>query len=709
MKMKTRIRKKLHPTGQLSIFAILIFQVLFVLFAMALNIALVVHDKINLQNSVDLAAYYGAMKQAEMMNTVAHVNYQIRQSWKLLTWRYRVLGSMAQTVFNPGSRSNTEHILYPYPYPTAGRPGPSFFCLGHPWWGGLEGSATPVTDMICKDMFSTTRRITVPPVVGTLGGLSVVLTGIRDMGNAINVQLNNQCNFYAYNSWLLGIMSFIHFRRDQAARKYMIHQLAKIMAGDGPTGHPHGTDLNGNSIAVGVKKTFEKNLSFINKKAFERDIERDINPLKQFNSLQRAQPTSWLMDQEFLTSGFYAHFHGTGAGDCNRAIEYVNYPPTFIAGQAATQNLINEIGNHGSWPCPDPNKCNPSAGLMKKRSFIIFYSVKVELDYKNQIFLPFSQDIKLKAKAFAKPFGGRIGPKTPRDFATSRSSADKLLPLLPRDPTNPPPPMDPYQFDIKFGPNYSRYPGDLYGLRSKYVSYYWMNHVRGSARGHKNVKHYYPYNYPHSNDPLARGEIAPGTGVIARKWELAAVAPDLFDITYFTILPYYTYTHFPKVQNLLGTGAFYIRGDLGTYKDGTGQFQGKSILYQVGYDSSPSKNVWEDLRSTPPSLEIPFFYKVKPQQLNLLLTGWNPPKKKYQSGDNDYEAAYRKTNFAQCFKWGHQVLDIRSPTTKGKIANGCIYGGRTGYSVKMISEDFLRGLRNTSNPVPTGDPDWYQR
>ena len=89
--MKKRKFKRLHPTGQLSIFVVLIFQALFILFAMSLNVALVVHDKINLQNSVDIAAYYGAMKQAEMMNAIAHINYQIRQSWKLLVWRYRVL------------------------------------------------------------------------------------------------------------------------------------------------------------------------------------------------------------------------------------------------------------------------------------------------------------------------------------------------------------------------------------------------------------------------------------------------------------------------------------------------------------------------------------------------------------------------------------------------------------------------------------------
>ena len=55
-----------YQKGQMSIFIVLIFQVLFVFFAMTINIGLVVHDKINLQNSVDLAAYYAATKQAEI-------------------------------------------------------------------------------------------------------------------------------------------------------------------------------------------------------------------------------------------------------------------------------------------------------------------------------------------------------------------------------------------------------------------------------------------------------------------------------------------------------------------------------------------------------------------------------------------------------------------------------------------------------------------
>ena len=57
----------------MAILVALIFQVLFVFFAMIVNVGLVVHDKIALQNAVDLGAYYGAMKQAEVLNQIGHL------------------------------------------------------------------------------------------------------------------------------------------------------------------------------------------------------------------------------------------------------------------------------------------------------------------------------------------------------------------------------------------------------------------------------------------------------------------------------------------------------------------------------------------------------------------------------------------------------------------------------------------------------------
>src|SRR3989344_4629926 len=93
MKKPQFVLSRKNQKGQVAIFVALIFQIIFVFFALLINIGLIVHHKINLQQSTDLAAYYGAMKQAESLNTIAHINFQIKQAWKLLTWRYRIVGT----------------------------------------------------------------------------------------------------------------------------------------------------------------------------------------------------------------------------------------------------------------------------------------------------------------------------------------------------------------------------------------------------------------------------------------------------------------------------------------------------------------------------------------------------------------------------------------------------------------------------------------
>ena len=99
------MRNALNEKGQVSFFIALTFQILFIFFAMVVNVGLLVHHKINLQNSVDMAAYYGASKQAEVMNAIAHINYQMRQSFKLLTWRYRMVGSSGDQTYHPAIKN----------------------------------------------------------------------------------------------------------------------------------------------------------------------------------------------------------------------------------------------------------------------------------------------------------------------------------------------------------------------------------------------------------------------------------------------------------------------------------------------------------------------------------------------------------------------------------------------------------------------------
>ena len=682
--MRKKKSKKLHPTGQLSIFIVLVFQALFVLFAMSLNVALVVHDKINLQNSVDIAAYYGAMKQAEMMNAIGHINYQIRQSWKLLAWRYRVLGSMGVTQLpNPGNM-DSEHDFRVFRNPPIS-PGPYFFCVGHEWWGGLETPGTTTgqdevneDDNLCTQMNNNISAVSVPSVGGTLGTLGTFLRRISGLSSNINAQTMHICRVYGFNSWLLGIMSFFHFRIDQSNRKFMIKRLAETLR--------DGKDLDKGAIAEGVIKTFKKNLSYINEQNFDSHPD---SKLEQFSSLEGRPPQEWLADEPFFDLGLYARLEEKPGGGCIKNFDWLNNPP---AQAGNTVFLTDAIGRFSNWPCNDPNACNPSAGLHKQKNFLVFYSVRAEIPYKNQIFLPLSRDITLKAKAYAKPFGGIIGP--PPIPNTDQRTDNHLPPSYP--PTSP----FPSEVDRTHTPNYSRYPGDPFGLRSRSVHYHWLmkRNIRNSPDIQKNVKYYTKENYhsPSDNDPLAKN-FTPGgqygMGIPARAWEVEAISPDLFDVTYFTILPHYQHAYFPKIIKLFGPQDW-LRADLGMTRTGLDDFTGKILLDQVNKSSQngPFYVIQNRNRNNT--------YTSLPNKPTLLLSGWNPPKQKYK--DNNYDPG-NPSNFGKCFHWA-SLSDLNNPL--GKIANGCVYGGRSGYSVKMVSDDFLKELEidggfSATNPKPS--------
>jgi len=676
---------RLHPTGQLSIFVILIFQVLFFLFAISLNVSLVVHDKINLQNSVDLAAYYGAMKQAEMLNAIAHINYQIRQSWKLLTWRYRVLGSMS-TIDPPSSplekpqksnvtdsRSKSGADVY-------------FVCLGHQYWGKFMNNEVSHGDQPCYKLGSSIPPLNVPKFSGVLGHFASALNALTGAARDANKNIANKCDNYGFTSYLFALMSMAHFRIDQSARKIMIRELAKTLA--------TGKDLDGGDISEGVKKTLENNLTYINKKAFEEGKSEKGYKFIRHNSLEGKTPNYWLTDTYYGTpTMIYSDMFGGPGGGCTSKPQFVHNPWSEIEDKqkAGLQTFISAVATHDNWPCQERNQCNPSAGLYKNENALIFYGVSVEFQYKNQIFLPFNNKITLKAKALAKPFGGRIGPAPNRDpLLPKHSSCGRSLKC----------------HDNKTTPNYSRYPGDRLGLKSQSVHYYWNKALRGAPQGVKNIFNYMDSNsngdlvYKNDRDPLARnGDNPPGTNIVARKWEMAAIAPDLFDITYFTILPEYQRAYFPKIRVLLShLDNEYLRGDLGTYKEGdafmtppnfvpSGVKSKKTIItYQL---TGSKENVWDQIRADEPKAKLlsPFYVVSKP---SLLLTGWTPPKQKYERGMNVYDSKNRETNFGHCHKWTYD-LDLNNKSTKGFIANGCVYGGRTGYSVKMVSREVLEG------------------
>lgn len=643
---------------------------------MSLNIALVVHDKINLQNSVDLAAYYGAMKQAEVLNAIAHINYQIRQSWKLMVWRNRVLGTVGSTYSTglghlPRTRS-VDELFQPHTYRQPHPRGPYVTCVGYSGWQLLPNNNSIIhsgSDNFCNQIETRLRYATVPNFTGVLGALSSVLNTMTNRVIEGNKAIQKHCKAYGYNSWFLAFFSIVYLQRDQSARKVLIYKLAKNLLSQ-------GKDLDGKEITTGAQKTFSKNLTYINQ------MSATGNSLQTFNSLENIEPNQWLSDYGLPVLPLYAYIDGNDPKNCNTKINMIHEAPAHcgaIGWNHSQCQTANQLKDQILYSDPGPDLCSSgickmSAGLEKKKNFIVFFSASASLQYQNQIFLP-GGPITLTANAYAKPFGGRIGP--PRGI-------DKLLPTWPGGGSGTQ--IGAEQFDTNHAPNYSRYPEDPFGLRSEYVHHLWSDYLHYQSPN-RNMKNYFLKQ--NDLDILAKdhdtGNI---TNFPARYWELAAIAPDLFDISYFTILPYYMETYFPKIKaqfsNQIPIG---VRGDLGYDPR-----QGVNLEWQI-------KNAWNHLRSvdTRPGRRIPPgnpFYNIA--KLDQILTGWQAPKQKYEAGGGDYQANnINRFPFSWCDPGnsGNDGWAKKSP----KIAGGCFYGGRSGYSVKMISPCSLLQMGATND------------
>ena len=667
-------KRKKQNCGQLAIFIALIFQLVFILFAMSLNVALVVHDKINLQNSVDLAAYYGAMKQAQTLNAIAHINYQIRQSWKLLAWRTRVLGNpyAAKKTPNNGQEASLEfkpnthsHFLKKvYIFCTAAYNADSSPKVGWSAFRIPERSGdikwTPDSGQdatFCENINLTINPLSIPNASNPF--LQPVVTAIVRTATAGNIEIEKKCKAYSYTNWLFALFSFYHFRVDQSKKAKLIYKIAEQVAGA-------GKEIDSQQLIYeGARKTFMNNLTYINERSFRPDN------FETHDSLEKSYgPNQWLSPESFYVyPPLYVQTspRSTEPTDgCRGEGQFINTIPNDVTHsyliQLAQQDLISYSNNTNL--CKETgsnNLCESSAGLSKKDDFIVYFGAKAELEYKNQIFLPFftNHKLKLKAQAFAKPFGGRIGPKFEDDSNLPRTSGI-------------PSPIS-IQTASNRSPNYAKYPGDTLGLTSHYVQEQWAKKIYNADSSHKSIENYV-YSADQPPAPLAKNSVP-------QQWELAAVAPDLFDVTYFTILPSYMETYYDDLQAWPG---FNPPRDFGG---------GIRQQVEVG-------GVWP-VPALNPSMDKPF-YVIK--DLSQLLTGWNPPIEKYKDPDIYPADIYPETQFAKCDKWDYELDNDGD----ARMATGCVFGGRTGYSVKMINKEHLRDdvIRGGTPPPPGSGWNW---
>lgn len=717
--------------GQVALFVALIFQVLFLFFAMIVNVGLVVHHKINLQSSVDMAAYYGAMKQAELLNSIAHMNYQMRQSWKLLAWRYRVLGSAGdyqRHPYNYNSKNIDPSRDKEYSDDSFANFSQPPFCITNQPFNEPVAKANEST---CKETLDSSfhqkhiRLFQAPPVIAGFIGFASATKAITQ-----NLKLSalERCAQVGPINYMVVGNFMLAYQMDQNARRVTIARISKQMSKN----KKDFDDIDGLSVEAGAKETFTRNLTEANKDSSSVTFELynslahqgcGINPLN--NSLE--YPAPWLSEIRIFPTIYYTDLICGGTT--------LNYKPKNFELKLPSQ--INSYNNEDSIPDAYLKGLTAKSPGMNERIEYIAQNLNLYSD--NNRFLagfeknpwcqayvgikastspkiPFApSDLKLTASAFAKPFGGRIGPwyykvwnkGTPESTGSIDDRTDPMLPLKIKDPNILA--GDPQLFGSPLRiANYGKYVGDPYGLKSwrtlgHFVRAFFSLTPRSAYRAIPSGttqtdqliissdnaapriedwdKVAFPLDLNTEKDILAWNNTEDrNTGM--RALEIAGLAPDQFDLAYYSIEPNFYDNYYNRLSKGLikkmGLSQSFLRPDIGA-RIGNKTLESFSVKDQIKLVKDISANV------------IDFKTKLTYVVLNPvhLLTSWT------NKTLFDYEEA-PKGYFGSCQSPLISKNSYTDPQEnsgflkKGESVPGeCVTGGRTGYSVKIISKDLL--------------------
>ena len=692
--------KKLNDKGQVALFVALIFQVLFVFFAMIVNVGLLVHHKINLQNSVDIAAYYGAMKQAEMLNAIGHVNYQIRQSWKLMSFRYGQLGTA-------GAISNSQH---PYaPSNQTGQPGTitrkddivwphdSSFCIPY-----NPISLVNPTESYCRNAAGVSIPLPGVPSLGPANFFVNFQVAIQGAATAFEKAARSGCESAMASNWLQMAQFIQAYKIDIRNRKKLLLALANEISRAEPN------DLEGQPLKKGVFKTLLKNLTYQNQESlrtrFDENGDGSSSAQTSFqfiNSLSSGEcggqggdnsVPGWL--SEIYTYPFYYVVDGVCGN--SQTLELKPYwmsqggstpiPPNALKvfGSTATEiyPYLQEFGTS------DPSQLlyRSSLGFEKNPWCVGYVGVSASTTPK----IPFTPlgDVTMTATAFAKPFGGRIGPwfneKWPADAKRSDEGSaltDKVAPVRVEASQNVSN-VNPAQIksEQRATPNHGRYMGDTVGIRSELtmgqfgkaihsngtIDLNWYTSMRDEIRNELDQK-------GENGDILAWNKNQNSSPVL-REMEISAISPDQFDVANYSIDPDFYNNYLKKIEAAYGNKySFLFRGDFGSRMNGSEQEKRFSIRDQIDVIK----------KNSPTTIDTQSELTYYINEFAQVLTAW-------QAKSPD-EYVIDDARFGKCAPDSEVRRDEEE---KFFTMGSCKAGGRTGYSVKLVDGKFLQNEVN---------------
>ncbi len=718
-------QKSKKESGQVALFVALAFQILFVFFAMIINIGLLVHHKINLQNSVDLAAYYGASKQAEMMNAVSHVNFQIRQAYKLLMFRYHSLGTAGDVTSRAPYLSNQipKNINPRYssnevPQNNSDQLRP-VFCITYDPVSVVEPNET-----YCKDLNRGDIPLPGDPkltVVSSFFFLDLAYK-MAALSKALKTKAQNSCKYIAVLNWLQLANFLVGYKNDIAKRKEVLIGLANNLSESRPK------DINGDSIYEGVYRTFENNLTYQNRDSMRTSYSESGEgtgsstnaEFKFFNSLSsescgstgtQHEPPKWL--KEILIFSLYSYMDAAcGADDSTQNLAF---RPSYINDSIGletkpdpnyVQEFNNKIGQNILTPQlvdqlrqllrseaqlrPQDRLFSSSLGFEKNPWCQSYVGVSASASPR----IPFAPGgfIKLEASSYAKPFGSQIGPWFGRSWPSSaeQSSTD---PVEARGPYRVPAgSIDSvtqalrnaelnYQDKFK---TFSRFLGDPFGFRSpltlaqfsraihsnQRIDLTWWSETSGTASEISTDKLSWNFDDPSKN--------------WMRELEIAAITPNQFEVSQYAIDPNFYDNYLTKLEKGFGSSLpiKYI-ADYGQRINVDDKLKKFSVRDQIETTFRTNKII------NPPDVQNTLTYTISSP--HALLTSW-------QSKNFETYSVVDESRFGRCLS----PIPATDPPDK-QTAGSCAVGGRVGYSVKLVSKDLLNSSElESGGPGQTG-------
>ncbi|WP_232468881.1 hypothetical protein [Bdellovibrio bacteriovorus] len=401
----------------------------------------------------------------------------------------------------------------------------------------------------------------------------------------------------------------------------------------------------------------------------------------------------------------------TGAiSPIGKMLSHVDLPNYTIA-EGRFRNEIEELKTYIGIREPISDIYNYSVGVEKNPWCMAYVGVSASARPK----IPFSPfgSLEIKARAFYKPFGGRIGPwyynKYPSGSASYGGSqggpndkTDQNLPPRLADTANMGLPGDPTR-----AANFSRYVGDKVGMKSRRVLYQygqaiyrldpnWTVNAQGnvdtqnepvnfgdSAPNFEHWKHLpFAFYRRGANQDLLAWDHSGDQPSRMRYLELSAILPDPFDLTYYSIEPDFYHNYYKRLENgfLKGVGSGYyaenkeLLGDIGTHKGSTKE--------GINWDKFSVKDQYKAVESNSfmkKYVDIAGKLTYISTKWQDVLTSWAPVSLVDYSLD--------PAKFGKC-----TITPRGADTGEPEVPNpgNCVSGGTTGYSVKMVSSDYLR-------------------